>query len=141
MCKRFTCHEAWLRYAALLLVVICLGAGSRADAEEQKLACAEEITQYCKGVKPGGGRLLVCLKEHERDLSSVCREKVAGLEKLLMEAQQICAGDTEKFCKGIQPGEGRIARCLKEHIQEISPNCRGKVYGLKQLIPEKKSEQ
>jgi len=55
MYKRFKCHEAWMPYTALLLVVICAGAGSRAYAEEQKLACAEEIAQYCKEVKPGEG--------------------------------------------------------------------------------------
>ena len=112
--------------------------GSRAYAEEQKLICSEEIAQYCKGVKPGGGRLLICLKEHEKDLTPICREKVAEIEKRLKEAKQICAADTEKFCKGIQPGEGRIAKCLNEHIEEISLACREKVSGLKKMKPEKK---
>ena len=84
---------------------------------------------------------LVCLKEHEKDLTPCCREKVAGIEKRLEEAKQICAVDTEKFCKGIQPGEGRIAKCLNEHIEEISPDCREKVSGLKKMIPEKKPNE
>ena len=138
MNKRFIFHKDWISYAVLFLVVLCAGAWSRAYAEEQKLACAEEIAQYCKGVKPGGGRLLVCLKEHEKDLTPSCREKVAGIEKRLEEAKQICSKDTEKFCKGIQPGEGRIAKCLNEHIEEISSACREKVSGLKKMIPEKK---
>ena len=141
MSKRFTCHKVWMPYIAIFLVVICLGAWSRAYAEEQNLTCSEEISKYCKGVKPGGGRLLACLKEHERRSDATCREKVAEIEKRLEEAKQICAGDTEKFCKGIQPGEGRIAKCLNEHLQEISPICREKVSGLKQRIAEKKSEK
>jgi len=138
MNKRFIFHEDWIRYALLFLVVLCTGSWSRAYAQEQQLACSEEIAQYCKGVKPGGGRLLVCLKEHEKDLMPSCREKIAEIEKRLEEAKQICAVDTEKFCKGIQPGEGRMAKCLNEHIQEISPACREKVSGLKKMIPEKK---
>ena len=145
MGKRFIFHQDWIRYAVLFLVVLCSAllsrTGSRAYAEEQKLICSEEIAQYCKGVKPGGGRLLVCLKEHEKDLTPSCREKVAGIEKRLEEAKQICSVDTEKFCKGIQTGEGRIAKCLNEHIEEISPACREKVSGLKKMIPEKKPDQ
>ena len=141
MGKRFIFHQDWIRYAALFLVVLCVGGWSSAYAEEQKLACSEEIAQYCKGVKPGGGRLLVCLKEHEKDLTPSCREKIAGIEKRLEEAKQICTVDTEKFCKGVQPGEGRIAKCLNEHIEEISLNCREKVSGLKKMIPKKKPDQ
>jgi hypothetical protein len=141
MSMRFTRHKVWILYITIFLVVICLGAGGRTYAEEKKLACSEEIAKYCKEVKPGGGRLLTCLKEHERDLSTDCREKVAEIEKRLEEAKEICAGDTEKFCKEIQPGEGRIAKCLNEHIQEISPDCREKVRGLKQRMAEKKSEK
>lgn len=141
MSKRFLFYEDWIGYAALVLVLMCLGVSCTAYAEEQRRTCSEEIAKYCKGIKPGGGRLLVCLKEHEKDLTSACREKLAEIEKRLEEAKQICAADTEKFCKGIQPGEGRIAKCLKEHIQDISPGCREKVHGLKQLTPQKKSLQ
>ncbi|MFZ2196253.1 MAG: cysteine rich repeat-containing protein [Thermodesulfovibrionales bacterium] len=145
MGKRFIFHQDRIRYAVLFLVVLCAAllsrTGIRAYAEEQKLICSEEIAQYCKGVKPGGGRLLLCLKEHEKDLTPTCREKVAEVEKRLKETLQICAADTEKFCKGIQPGEGRIAKCLNEHSEEISLACREKVSGLKKMKPETKPEQ
>ena len=145
MGKRFIFHQEWIRYAVLFLVVLCAAllsrTGSRAYAEEQKLICSEEIAQYCKGVKPGGGRILICLKEHEKDLTPTCRDKVAEIEKRLKEAQQICAADTEKFCKGIEPGEGRIAKCLNGHVEEISPACREKVSGLKKMAPEKEPQQ
>lgn len=40
-------------------------------------ACKEDTTRLCQGVKPGGGRLLQCLKQHETELSAACREKMA----------------------------------------------------------------
>jgi hypothetical protein len=34
-----------------------------------------------------------------------------------------CDADMSKFCGGVQPGEGRIAACLREHKDEISEAC------------------
>ncbi len=36
-------------------------------------ACQSDLKRYCKGIKPGGGRLIFCLKDHEADLSDGCR--------------------------------------------------------------------
>jgi hypothetical protein len=40
------------------------------------------------------------------------------------QGQGPCADDVQKFCKDVQPGGGRIARCLKEHESEFSPECK-----------------
>jgi hypothetical protein len=37
---------------------------------------------------------------------------------------QACKADVEKLCPGVQPGEGRIAACLKEHKTEVSKPCK-----------------
>ena len=105
------------------LILLCLSAGGRAYAAEEELPCAEEIAKYCKDVKPGGGRILDCLNEHQKDLSVSCSRKLEESKKKLMEAQQACSGDMEKFCKDVQPGQGRILNCLREHSQELSPAC------------------
>ena len=34
-----------------------------------------------------------------------------------------CMQDAEKLCKGITPGGGRIAACLKSHKSEVSSEC------------------
>lgn len=39
--------------------------------------------------------------------------------------RKACAEDVKKLCSGVKPGEGRIAQCLKEHVQDLSPNCAG----------------
>lgn len=35
-----------------------------------------------------------------------------------------CKADADKLCKDVQPGEGRIARCLKQHESSVSPACK-----------------
>ena len=34
-----------------------------------------------------------------------------------------CAGDIERLCAGVPPGEGRIKACIKAHITELSAAC------------------
>lgn len=38
--------------------------------------------------------------------------------------KQACAGDVANFCKGIEPGQGRLMRCLRIHRGELSEGCR-----------------
>lgn len=38
-------------------------------------SCKTDAEQQCKGVKPGQGRILSCLKSHEANLSPACREE------------------------------------------------------------------
>ena len=35
-----------------------------------------------------------------------------------------CKADMEKFCKGVEPGEGRVMKCMKEHEAELSEGCK-----------------
>jgi hypothetical protein len=34
-----------------------------------------------------------------------------------------CAGDIERLCAGVPPGEGRIKACIKAHITQLSAPC------------------
>lgn len=44
--------------------------------QDFKEACKDDATKLCKAVKPGGGRILQCLKQHENELSAACKEKM-----------------------------------------------------------------
>ncbi len=135
MQRMSTFHKAGIRVVFSVFVLVFVWSWHATCGAEDARPCAKEIATYCKEIKPGGGRLLNCIKEHKNDLSPACREKFASVEKQLKEAQEACSSDIDKFCKDIQPGEGRIIRCLREHAQEISPGCSEKIEGAKQLIP------
>jgi len=36
-----------------------------------------------------------------------------------------CQADAQAWCKDVQPGEGRIIACLKQHFSKLSAACRG----------------
>jgi hypothetical protein len=94
---------------------------------EESLICADDIEKYCKEIKSGGGRLLNCLKSHEDELSVSCKGKIDELRGIIKECEQACSGDITQFCKEIQPGGGRIIKCLKEREKELSPPCSAKL--------------
>lgn len=94
--------------------------------------CAEDVKTFCKGIIPGGGRIIACLKSHEAELSSACkthseesRAKInEGIEKLVLGA---CKKDRDRFCKGVKPGEGRIVECLRKNRAKLKPRCKAKL--------------
>lgn len=38
-----------------------------------------------------------------------------------------CKDDVAKLCPGVQPGQGRIAACLKEHPDQVSQTCKSAI--------------
>jgi hypothetical protein len=201
-----------------LLVASALLAGTTARAEGPEAApgsrsliaksCAADVTKFCSGTAPGGGRLAKCLHGHQDDLLPECKTALAKggwrlraaaaseapppsarpelpapsaaapppgktppppppsaatappppsagpgagagpgpadghprprMEGQMADVRAACGTDVEKFCKGVKPGMGRIARCLAQHTGELAPTCKPKVDAmLSQLGSEK----
>jgi hypothetical protein len=122
---------------SLVVALLCLGwlAPTYARGQESR-PCVEDIQKFCKDVSPGGGRLIACLKEHENELSAPCKKKLEEAWQKAGEANQACADDVHKFCGEVKPGQGRIVKCLQEHRNELSPECKAK---LEELRPPEKS--
>jgi hypothetical protein len=112
-----------------LVVLSLLLSVSAAQAEdnERPRACRADVAKLCKGIQPGGGRIAMCLKQHESELSPGCRDTIAEAKEQIKEFAEACKPDAEKLCKGVQPGQGRIARCLVEHKDQLSAGCREKI--------------
>ncbi|MFL6648275.1 MAG: cysteine rich repeat-containing protein [Sulfurifustaceae bacterium] len=65
-----TSHEAELTPACRDHI-----AQAKARLQQFQQACKADEEKFCKGVKPGQGRVLSCLKSHETDLAPACREE------------------------------------------------------------------
>jgi hypothetical protein len=85
-------------------------------------ACVNDLQSYCRDVRPGQGRILKCMEEHENNLSPGCKANLATMEK-----EHPCADDIIRYCGNIQRGEGRIVQCLKENENQLTPQCNAKI--------------
>jgi hypothetical protein len=96
-----------------------------AQAEEMHRTgvCRADFEKFCKDVKPGQGRIVKCMREHENELSPACKDQIAADKEKAQEFRKACNPDAAKFCKDIKPGHGRIISCLKSHEAELSPQC------------------
>jgi len=108
----------------VVLPVLLNVSAVRAEDRDKPGACRADVEKLCKGVRPGGGRIASCLKQHESELSPGCREAIAEAKEKVREFAEACKPDVETLCKGVQPGHGRIARCLKQHEAELSAECK-----------------
>jgi hypothetical protein len=43
--------------------------------EQVRQECKGDVEKFCKGIKPGGGRILACLKSHQAELAPACAEE------------------------------------------------------------------
>lgn len=71
-----------MRYLASCSIFLAVLAGSSvqaapqspAAAESMRQACGTDYKRLCADVKPGGGRILACLRSHAAELSIECRQ-------------------------------------------------------------------
>jgi hypothetical protein len=120
--------------AAAIGALLCLSLGVR--AADRPEGCREDAKRLCQGVQPGGGRIMRCLKENESKLSPDCVEKMKAAKERVEKEWQACKPDQDKFCKGVEPGEGRVAKCLAQHRDALSDACRERISEAKSAFDE-----
>lgn len=123
MSKFSSIQFSWL---TVIAGVFSLTLSASVAAEEAK-PCAEDAARLCKGVGPGQGRMAKCMKEHEKELSPACKKNIAEFKEQVKEFADACKADTQKDCKDVKPGGGRILQCLKQHEASLSPSCKEKM--------------
>ena len=51
-----------------------------ADMKSAHAACMQDINKFCNDVKPGQGRMRDCLKKHQSEISSTCKDAHKNLK-------------------------------------------------------------
>jgi hypothetical protein len=92
-------------------------------------ACKADIAKYCGGAQ-GPKQELQCLKENKERLSPQCKMHIMQVLRAVRGAHQDCEADIYMFCPGVQPGKGRVMKCLKAHKQELTPECKAGIMDL-----------
>ncbi|MBU6482125.1 MAG: hypothetical protein KGS09_16460 [Nitrospirae bacterium] len=50
------------------------GPKMRKGMHKMQEACGADIKQFCSAVNPGGGRIIQCLEEHQKEVSPGCNQ-------------------------------------------------------------------
>jgi hypothetical protein len=66
--------------AATLLVISFAGVVHAQDRKGLREACMGDAKKFCSNIQPGGGRIVQCLRAHDAELSSACRDGLAALK-------------------------------------------------------------
>ena len=113
--------------------VCCLVLATSASAAGDR-ACREDAAKLCKGVKPGGGAIVKCLKEHSSEVSPACKADMEKAKEKSKEFRQACKEDKAKLCHDVKPGGGAVLKCLREHESDLSASCRQEMSERKRKI-------
>ena len=69
----------------IIVIAALLSASSAVFAQEmtaaQRDACMGDYQKYCKGVTPGGGRIIACLAKESDKLAPACKKVLADAQK------------------------------------------------------------
>jgi hypothetical protein len=108
---------------------VCRGnlEGVLAKARSIASDCEGDVQRLCKDVAPGEGRVAMCLKDRESELSQSCQGAFNTWRVMRMELAAACAGDVGRFCRMVPEGSGRIWTCLKENLPQLTSGCRDAV--------------
>ena len=98
--------------------------------------CADDVAKFCQSVKPGADTIQ-CLESHERELTDACKDyeaKMHGRRGEIKERaqeqkmfRQDCGKDMALFCTNADQASGGLVDCLKQHKNELSPTCVGRL--------------
>lgn len=72
-----------IRFLFVGFIASCLfvvPAKAQAGLEDIRTYCMSDLKRLCKGIEPGGGRLIHCLKNHKKEMSVGCAQALQKLK-------------------------------------------------------------
>lgn len=102
---------------SIFLAAVLGLAGLSAQAQNQGGGgvCKADAQKLCKDAKPGGGRVMACLKEHETELSPACKEQLPRMAA--------CGEEMKKVCG--EAGPRKMRECAKKNADKLKAVCKG----------------
>jgi hypothetical protein len=118
-------------------------------------SCRRDMREYCAGGERVPGSRIKCLRDNAANLSPECqdalaavatgapaappsgpppierREQPASPREALFVIRRSCGADVRTYCRGVEPGGGRIIRCLRENAANLSPGCQDALASLR----------
>jgi hypothetical protein len=100
-----------------------------APAAGQMMSCAGDREKFCSHTPPGGGRVVVCLRQHESELSEGCRHALGAAAPDAHAgggggAKSACRQDAMKFCRAAAGDQAKMKACMQAHAAELSDGCK-----------------
>jgi len=92
--------------------------------------CGEDVKQHCPGLGNNSQRVFMCLGAYEAQLTPQCKQGILEASLAIKTGAaaidysiSACEADADKHCLEVQPGEGRLLRCLKANQADVSNQC------------------
>ena len=95
---------------------------SSAVAQSRLGACGDDIKKACADIEPGNRRIAACVKEHLKDLSDVCKARLAEVAA----AGKTCRADVEKQCGTVRGRVQKVA-CVRDALTGLGDDCKGAI--------------
>ena len=72
-----------LRTMLITAALLCASQSAFAQelTAEQRSACMGDYEKFCKGVVPGGGRIIACLAKESDKITPACKKVLTAAEK------------------------------------------------------------
>lgn len=106
-----------------LLVTTFLAVGLAAPAFAAGAPCLEDIQRLCGDVEPGDGQVQACIESKKDQASPACRMNIVKMKAELKRGERACGDDAMRLCGDVEPGQGRVAKCLTENESSLTPAC------------------
>jgi PRC-barrel domain len=103
-----------------------------ATIETVEEACADDLANFCDSVTPGGGRVTLCVRAYEDQMSRRCRSALqhgaANLERAVTDIAQTCLSGIQAQCGDAQ----KTAECVQQKSAALAPSCQPVLAALRQ---------
>jgi hypothetical protein len=66
--------------SCLVLCLYAVPANAQSAMEDLRTYCKSDIERLCPGIKPGGGRIIKCLKANKKEMTVGCAQALQKLK-------------------------------------------------------------